>query len=61
MEKLRLQTDNTMTKRTNISLQNTTQKTTDRVTGTLLQTRDNPGDPEGSEVTAPQMASVVLI
>jgi hypothetical protein len=61
MEKLRHQTDNTMTKRTIISLQNTTQKTTDRVTRTLLQTRDNSGDPEGSAVTAPQVATVMLI
>jgi hypothetical protein len=61
MEKPRHQTDNTMTKRTNNSLQNTTQKTTDRVTRTLQQTRDNSGDPEGSAVTAPQVAHVVLI
>ena len=50
-----------MTKRRNNSLQNTTQKTIDRVTRTLLQTRDNPGDPEGSAVAAPQVAPVVLI
>ena len=44
-------------KTTNNDLQNTTQKTIDRVTRTLLQTRDNPGDPEGSAVAAQQVAS----
>jgi len=50
-----------MTKRTNNSLQNTTQKTTDRATRTLIQTRDNSDDPEELAVAAPQVAPVVLL
>ena len=50
-----------MVKRTNNDLQNTTQKTKDRVTWTPLKPGVSAGAPEGNVVPAPLLAPVVFL